>query len=235
MKRDVLRKLSPSVSIPSATLVGGTWQIVTKVVIRTDDAGGLFARAKDAARRADRAHAFGGAVTLIFENTQRKFSMLSGARCRFVLEVMLDPKSISELPNRLRRNRSAITKDVGLLEKFCLLVSQRQVNPGYGIQKWCFRSPRRSRWWRYWGNRWNRLTIAARREFESHRLRQICQCPQAPWRHVSPVPRRPSNLAFRTGGPGAVASGFRRCPDKRHQAAGRRAALNFRRSGCNPG
>jgi hypothetical protein len=31
--------------------------------------------------------------------------------------------------------RSAITKDVGLLEKFWLIVSNREANPGHGIQK----------------------------------------------------------------------------------------------------
>jgi hypothetical protein len=36
---------------------------------------------------------------------------------------------------RTHRNRSAITKDVGLLEKMRLAVSYRQANPGHGIQK----------------------------------------------------------------------------------------------------
>jgi len=39
------------------------------------------------------------------------------------------------LAERLYRSRSAITKNVGLLEKVGLLVSQRQTNPGHGIQK----------------------------------------------------------------------------------------------------
>jgi len=52
-----------------------------------------------------------------------------------MLEVMHEPRTINELTQRLHRNRSAITKDVGLLEKVGLLVSQRQANPGHGIQK----------------------------------------------------------------------------------------------------
>lgn len=39
---------------------------MTKVVIRTDDVDVFFARAKDAARRADRGQPFEGKVTLAF-------------------------------------------------------------------------------------------------------------------------------------------------------------------------
>jgi predicted transcriptional regulator len=110
-------------------------EIMTKVVIRTDDVDGFFTRAKDAARRADRGQAFDGKVTLAFEDPQRMFTVLSAARRRLMLEVMHEPKTINELTQRLHRNRSAITKDVGLLEKVGLVVSQRLANPGHGIQK----------------------------------------------------------------------------------------------------
>ena len=53
-----------------------------------------------------------------------------------MLEVMREPRTINELSHRLHRNRSTVTKDVGLLEKMGLLTSQRQPNPvGHGIQK----------------------------------------------------------------------------------------------------
>lgn len=108
---------------------------MTKVIIRTDDVDGFFARAKDAARRADRGQPFDGKITLTFEDPQRMFTVLSEARRRLMLEVMHEPKTINELTRRLHRNRSAITKDVGLLEKVGLVVSQRLANPGHGIQK----------------------------------------------------------------------------------------------------
>ena len=110
--------------------------MMTKLVTRTDDVAGFFSRAKDAARRADRGEAFEGRVTLSFEDPQRMFTVLSEARRRLMLEVMREPRTISELSQRLRRNRSTVTKDVGLLEKAGLLVSQRQANPaGHGVQK----------------------------------------------------------------------------------------------------
>lgn len=108
---------------------------MTKVVIRTDDAAGFFSRAKEAARKADRGGPFEGKITLSFEDPQRMFTVLSEARRRLMLEVMHEPKTINELSHCLHRNRSAITKDVGLLEKMGLIVSQRRANPGHGIQK----------------------------------------------------------------------------------------------------
>ena len=108
---------------------------MTRVVIRTDDVEGFFTRAKNAAMRSDRGQPFDGKVTLSFEDPQRMFTVLSEARRRLMLEVMHEPRTINELTHRLHRNRSAITKDVGLLEKVGLLVTQRQANPGHGIQK----------------------------------------------------------------------------------------------------
>lgn len=108
---------------------------MTKVVIRTDDVAGFFARAKDASRRADQGQPFEGKVTLSFEDPQRIFTVLSEARRRLMLEVMTEAKTINELTQRLHRNRSSITKDIGLLEKMGLVVSRREANPGHGIQK----------------------------------------------------------------------------------------------------
>ncbi|MBL0143799.1 MAG: hypothetical protein IPP91_17250 [Betaproteobacteria bacterium] len=61
--------------------------------------------------------AFEVKVTLSFEDPQRMFTGLSEARRRLMLEVMNEPRTINELSTRFHRNRSAITKDAGLLEK----------------------------------------------------------------------------------------------------------------------
>lgn len=108
---------------------------MTKVVVRTDDVAGFFDRAKRAAQRADRGKPFDGQVTLAFEDPQRMFAVLSEARRHLMMEVMREPKTISQLATQLQRNRSAITKDIGMLVELGLLVSQREVNPGHGIQR----------------------------------------------------------------------------------------------------
>ena len=111
---------------------------MTRVVVRTDDVSGFFRRADNAAKKADSGDAFEGKITLSFEDPGRMFTVLSQARRRLMLEIMREPGSsvtIGELTTRLRRNRSAINKDISLLEQIGLIVSERQVNPGHGIQK----------------------------------------------------------------------------------------------------
>lgn len=108
---------------------------MTKQIVRTGDVSEFFDRARSAARRADQGGKFEGTVTLAFEDPQKMFTVLSTARRRLMTEVIREPKTISELSISLHRNRSAITKDVSLLESMGLVTSQRQVNPGHGIQK----------------------------------------------------------------------------------------------------
>jgi predicted transcriptional regulator len=108
---------------------------MSKVIVRTDDVNGFFSRAKQAARKADKRQSFEGSVTLSFEDPQRMFTVLSQERRRLMLEVMQEAKSISELSRLLDRNRSAITKDLSLLEKSGLIISHQAINPGHGIQK----------------------------------------------------------------------------------------------------
>ena len=110
---------------------------MTKIVTRTDDVAGFFARAKDAARRADRGEAFEGQVTLSFEDPQRMFTLLSQARRRLMLEVMREPRTINELSQRLRRNRSTVTKDVGLLEKAARSAKIRACRRCNGVRDRC--------------------------------------------------------------------------------------------------
>lgn len=106
-----------------------------KIIVRTGEVAGFFDRAKNAAQRADQGGEFHGTVTLSFEDPQKMFTVLSDARRRLMREIMQVPKTINELVGCLHRDRSAITKDVGLLERMGLIISQRQSNPGHGIQK----------------------------------------------------------------------------------------------------
>ncbi len=94
---------------------------MAKVIIRTDKVEGFFDRARKAAQKADRGELFKKSATFLFEDPQEMFMVLSEARRRLMLEVMDKPKTI--------------TKDIGLLEKLGLLVSQKRSNPGYGVEK----------------------------------------------------------------------------------------------------
>ncbi len=106
-----------------------------QVTVRTGSVEDFFARAAKAAKRADRGEKIEQSVTLSFEDPQRMFTVLSQARRRLMQEILHEPKTIQQLTHSLQRERSMVTKDVGLLEKMGLIVSERQINPGHGIQK----------------------------------------------------------------------------------------------------
>jgi len=108
---------------------------MTKVIIRTDQVEGFFDRARKAAQKAYRGQSLKKSATISFEDPQEMFMVLSQARRRLMLEVMDEPKTITQLTAKLHRERSAITKDIGLLEKLGLLVSQKRSNPGHGVEK----------------------------------------------------------------------------------------------------
>ena len=94
---------------------------MAKVIIHTNKVEGFFDRARKVAQKDDRGESFKKSATFSFEDPQEMFMVLSGARRRLMLEVMDKPKTI--------------TKDIGLLEKLGLLVSQKRSNPGYGVEK----------------------------------------------------------------------------------------------------
>ncbi len=107
---------------------------MTKVLIRTNKVEGFFDRARKAAQKADGGESFKKSATFSFEDPHEMFMVLSEARRRLMLEVMDEPKTITELTIALHRERSAITKDIGLLERLGLLVSQKRPNPGHGVE-----------------------------------------------------------------------------------------------------
>ncbi len=67
---------------------------MTKVIIRTDKVKGFFDRARKAAQKADRGKSFKKSVTLSFEDPQEMFMVLSQARRRLMLEVMMSLKPL---------------------------------------------------------------------------------------------------------------------------------------------
>ena len=108
---------------------------MSKIVIRTDTVDGFSSARRTRPAKPIRRRLVDDKVTLSFEDPQRMFTVLPDARRRLVSEVMREPQTIKELTGRLHRNRSAVTKDVGMLEKIGLIVSSRQSNPGHGFQK----------------------------------------------------------------------------------------------------
>lgn len=105
-----------------------------KLLVRTGTADDFFAHAANAARRMDRGEPMDGRVTLIFEDPQRMFAVLSEGRRRLMRAVLKSPQTIAQLTHTLKRDRATVAKDVRALEQAGLLVTRRESNPGHGVR-----------------------------------------------------------------------------------------------------
>ena len=57
-------------------------------------------------------------------------------RVLLLKQVKETPTSISELAKKLKRDRSAVTRDVQILERFGVIEVTEKPLPGHGRQKW---------------------------------------------------------------------------------------------------
>ena len=107
-----------------------------RVTVKTGDVDDFFARARQAARKADQNETFDvPSMTFSFGDPEQMFAVLSETRRRLMHEIMQTPKSLQDLAVALNRPRSSVTKDVRLLEQTGLVVSERRPNPGHGVYK----------------------------------------------------------------------------------------------------
>jgi predicted transcriptional regulator len=104
---------------------------MSSVIVRTGTAASFFRRARSAARRADEGEAFDRALTLSSEDPQRMFAVLSAARRELVRVVTGKPMTVADL-TRLKRELTAIAKDVKLLEAASLVRAAPSQNPVTG-------------------------------------------------------------------------------------------------------
>lgn len=108
---------------------------MTTVIIRTDSVDNFFARARNAARKADSGGNFEEKMTLTFEDPQQMFMVLSVARRRIMIEVMKKPQTVGDLVHNLNRNRSTIVRDIRFLEQKGLLICQKSSAESNGREK----------------------------------------------------------------------------------------------------
>ncbi len=107
---------------------------MTTVSIRTGNVADFFARAREAALKADRGEDFEQKLTLSFEDPDQMLMLLSGGRRRIMLEIMKRPQTVQELANVLKRSRETIVKEIRFLEQKGLLSWKKAQAKGNGSE-----------------------------------------------------------------------------------------------------
>jgi predicted transcriptional regulator len=106
-----------------------------KIQVTNGGVKGFFERSREHARRLDRGESLAPEVTVSFENVDDIVSILSPQRIRVLELAKKGPKPVASLANGLNRDLRAVSRDVDLLERFGLLRSRYETNPGHGKRR----------------------------------------------------------------------------------------------------
>jgi predicted transcriptional regulator len=107
----------------------------TKLRITADGVKGFFDRARAHARALDRGEELAPEITVSFESVSDMLRVLSAERVGLLRVTRERATSMSALAIDLRRDTRAIARDVNLLERFGLLRSRYEKNPGHGRRR----------------------------------------------------------------------------------------------------
>jgi predicted transcriptional regulator len=106
-----------------------------KVRVTGDGAKGFFDRARERARRLDRGEELAPEITVAFENANDMIRVLSAQRIRLLSVARGKATPVSALAVGLKRDTRAVGRDVDLLERFGLLRTRYEKNPGHGKRR----------------------------------------------------------------------------------------------------
>ncbi len=106
-----------------------------RATVKLGDAKDFFQRGKDIARLADGGAMIPNEKIVSFEDRADLISLISKSRIDLVVAAKEKPGSIQELSVRLKRDRSAVSKDVVKLAKFGLVIVEDKPLPGHGRMK----------------------------------------------------------------------------------------------------
>jgi predicted transcriptional regulator len=96
----------------------------------------FFERGRKLAKAADRGDTIPPSRVVAFEDVGALLHVLTEKRVLLLKQVNQTPTSISVLAKKLKRDRSAVTRDVQILERFGVIQVTEKPLPGHGRQKW---------------------------------------------------------------------------------------------------
>ena len=104
--------------------------------IRVEPVEMFFDRGRKLAELADRSRPLPRSRVVAFDDAAGLLRVLTAKRVLLLRKVKENPGSISELAKRLKRDRSAVTRDVHLLAQHGVVHVTEKSLPGHGRQKW---------------------------------------------------------------------------------------------------
>ncbi len=106
-----------------------------KTVIKTSSIDEFFKRGKEIAKLADQGKRIPRERIIAFEDPDDLARLITTAKLVLFREVKECPGSITDLSQRLHRDRSAVKRDIDELERFGLVEVEEIPFPGHGRKK----------------------------------------------------------------------------------------------------
>jgi predicted transcriptional regulator len=107
-----------------------------KAEIRVERVDAFFERGRTLAGLADRGGRIPPSRVVAFDDIESLLQVLTEKRVLLLRQLKATPASVSDLARTLKRDRSAVTRDVQLLARFGMLHVTEKPLPGHGRQKW---------------------------------------------------------------------------------------------------
>ena len=108
---------------------------VKNLNVSTGTTEDFFERSLKRARRLDRGKKLATEIRLTFEDPADQLRVLTAQRVRVIRAVRKKPAPVSDLAIVLKRDRTAVKRDVKILTSFGLVKIREETNPGHGRRK----------------------------------------------------------------------------------------------------
>ena len=106
-----------------------------KVKVTAGTVEAFIERSLERARKLDRGEKLPSEIRMTFEDSADLMRALSAQRVRVIRAVRDKPAPVSDLAMVLKRDRTAVRRDVSLLESLGLVKTREELNPGHGRRK----------------------------------------------------------------------------------------------------
>jgi len=108
---------------------------MSKLMIKTGTESDFFRRGRQLAQAADRGQPLPEESTISFEDPADVVKLITAARLALFRAIKEMPGSITEISERLHRDRSAVKRDVDELVRAGMVTVSEKVLPGHGRMK----------------------------------------------------------------------------------------------------
>jgi predicted transcriptional regulator len=108
---------------------------MSKLTIKTSTEDEFFQRGRQLARAADLGEVLPNESTISFEDPADVVRLITAARLALFRTIKEMPGSITEISERLHRDRSAVKRDVDELARAGLVTVAEKILPGHGRMK----------------------------------------------------------------------------------------------------